>query len=166
MSDVALDDLDELAEFHWMMEMLQTVDVGLVVVDKNFVVQVWNAFMESHSGLLPSQTRNKSLFELFPEIDEKWLRAKARPTFELRSRAFITWEQRPYVMKFPNYRPITGTEDCMYQNVTMSPLVGTTGRVDYVCMMIYDVTDIASGKKQLEAAQVALNELKESHGLL
>ena len=46
--------LDELQEFHWMMDMLQTVDVGIVVLDRNFTVQVWNGFMESHSGLLPS----------------------------------------------------------------------------------------------------------------
>ena len=41
--------LDDLLEFHWMMDMLQTVDVGIVVLDKSFSVQVWNGFMESHS---------------------------------------------------------------------------------------------------------------------
>lgn len=159
-----LDDLDDLAEFHWMMDMLQTVDVGIVVVDTSFQIRVWNAFMESHSGLLPSQVRDRNLFQLFPEIDEKWLRNKCRPVFELKNRAFITWEQRPYIYKFANYRPITGTEDFMYQNVTLSPLTGATGNVDHMCMMIYDVTDVAANKKRAEAVEVTLNELLEKTG--
>lgn len=158
------DDLDDLAEFHWMMDMLQTVDVGIVVVSQDFKIRVWNAFMESHSSMLPSEVRDRNLFDLFKEIDADWLRNKCRPVFELKNRAFITWEQRPYIFKFPNYRPITGTEDFMYQNVTLSPLTGTTGKVDYMCMMIYDVTDVAANKKRAEAVEVSLNELIEKTG--
>lgn len=158
------DDLDDLAEFHWMMDMLQTVDVGIVVVDKDFKIRVWNAFMESHSSMLPSEVRDRNIFDLFKEIDAIWFRNKCRPVFELKNRAFITWEQRPFIFKFPNYRPITGTEDFMYQNVTLSPLTGTTGKVDYMCMMIYDVTDVAANKKRAEAVEVTLNELIEKTG--
>ncbi|MBE1300796.1 MAG: PAS domain-containing protein [Alteromonadaceae bacterium] len=158
------DELDDLAEFHWMMDMLQTVDVGIVVLDRNFNVVVWNAFMESHSGLLPSDVRERNLFELFPEVDQPWFIAKCRPIFELKTRAFITWEQRPYMFRFANYRPITGTEDYMYQNITLSPLTGTTGRVDHMCIMLYDVTDVAAHKKRAEAVEVSLNELREQTG--
>lgn len=152
---------DEMAEFHWMMDMVQTVDVGIVVLDRDFRVKVWNGFMESHSGLLPSSVCGKRLFELFPDIQESWFTRKARPVFELKTRAFMTWEQRPYLMKFPNYRPITGNEDFMYQNITLSALVSATGQVDTICMMIYDVTDTAEHKKQLEALQVKLTENAE-----
>ncbi|UAA40834.1 PAS domain-containing protein [Paraneptunicella aestuarii] len=152
---------DEFSEFHWMMDMVQTVDVGIVVLDRDYRVRVWNAFMESHSSMLPSQVREKCLFDLFPDLNQKWFRNKCRPVFDFRGRAFITWEQRPYVFKFPNYRPITGTEDFMYQNITLSPLTNTIGKVDYLCMMIYDVTDIAAHKKRSEALEVTLNELQE-----
>ncbi|WP_438863942.1 PAS domain-containing protein [Neptunicella sp.] len=158
---MSADALNELTEFHWMMDMLQTVDVGLVVLDKSYSVKLWNGFMESHSGLLPSDVRDKSLFELFPDIDQIWFAKKARPVFELKNRAFMIWEQRPYLFKFPNYRPITGSEDFMYQNITLSPLTSTTGKVDNMCMMVYDVTDIAAGKKMLEVAQVTLSEMQE-----
>ena len=152
---------EEFSEFHWMMDMVQTVDVGIVVLDRDFRVRVWNAFMESHSSMLPSDVRDRVLFDLFPELNAQWFRNKCRPVFDFRGRAFITWEQRPYVFKFPNYRPITGTEDFMYQNITLSPLTNTIGKVDYLCMMIYDVTDIAANKKHGEALEVTLNELRE-----
>lgn len=152
---------DDMAEFHWMMDMVQTVDVGIVVLDRDYRVKVWNGFMESHSGMLPSQVRDKSLFELFPDISQAWFARKARPVFELRTRAFMTWEQRPFLFKFPSYRPITGSEDYMYQNITLSALASATGNVDNICMMIYDVTDIAAHKNQLEALQVTVSESQE-----
>ncbi|WP_414830004.1 PAS domain-containing protein [Alteromonas sp. H39] len=157
-------DLEGLQEFHWMMDMLQSVDVGIVVLDRNYRVKVWNGFMESHSGILPSDVRDKSLFSVFPSITETWFSKKARPVFELKTRAFMTWEQRPYLFKFPNYRPITGSEPFMYQNITLSPLVSANGVVDHISMMIYDMTDIAAGKKQLEALQVHQSEEEERKG--
>ena len=153
--------LDDILEFHWMMDMLQTVDVGIVVLNRQFKIQVWNGFMESHSGMLPSDVRDKSLFDLFPTIKEDWFTQKSKPVFDLKTRAFMTWEQRPYLFKFPNYRPITGSESFMYQNITLTPLTSATGKVDYVSMMIYDMTDVAVGKKQLEALQVSISEAQE-----
>ena len=153
--------LDDLLEFHWMMDMLQTVDVGIVVLNREFEVKVWNGFMEAHSGMLPSDVRDKSFFALYPEINADWFKQKCKAVFELRTRAFITWEQRPYLFKFRNYRPITGTEPYMYQNISISALVSATGEVDNVCMMVYDMTDAASAKKQLLALQVAHAEQQE-----
>lgn len=154
--------LDEILEFHWMMDMLQTVDVGIVVFDRDYNLKVWNGFMEAHSGMLPSDVRDKSLFSLFPDIKEEWFRKKTKPVFELRTRAFITWEQRPYLFKFRNYRPITGTEPFMYQNIAFSALVSATGTVDNICMMVYDMSDAASAKKQLLALQVEQSEKNEA----
>ncbi len=154
-------ELDELLEFHWMMDMIQSVDVGIVTLDREFKIKVWNGFMEAHSGLLPTQVKNKEICEFFPEIDPNWLKYKTRPVFELKTRAFITWEQRPYLFKFRNYRPITSNAPYMYQNVIFSPLVSATGAVENICMMIYDMTDAASSKKQLMSLQVSQNEMSE-----
>ena len=79
--------LDDILEFHWMMDMLQTVDVGIVVLNRQFKIQVWNGFMESHSGMLPSDVRDKSLFDLFPTIKEDWFTQKSKPVFDLKTRS-------------------------------------------------------------------------------
>jgi PAS domain-containing protein len=158
---IAKEALDELLEMHWMMDMIQTVDVGIVVFNREFELKVWNGFMEAHSGLLPSDVRDKSLFSLFPDISEPWFAQKVKSVFELRTRAFITWEQRPYLFKFRNYRPITSSAPYMYQNIVFSPLVSATGAVEHVCMMIYDMTDAASAKKQLLSLQVREAEQNE-----
>ncbi len=155
----------DIKEFHWLMDMLQTIDVGLVVLDKEFTVKVWNSFMESHSGMTPLQTKDKLIFDLFPDLPKEWLVHKANSVFMLKNRSFMTWEQRPYLFKFKNYRPITGTEPFMYQNVTISPLVSTDGTVNHIAIILYDVTDIASNRNALEKANAELEMLSRTDRL-
>lgn len=133
------------------MEMIQTIDVGLVVLDREYSIQVWNDFMANHSGKLPHEVIGKNLFQAFDSIPESWFRHKVDSVFLLKNRAFTTWEQRPYLFKFKNYRPITGTAEFMYQNITLIPLMSVDSRVTQVGVIIYDVTDMAVGKKQLES---------------
>jgi diguanylate cyclase (GGDEF)-like protein len=83
----------------------------------------------------------------------------------LKNRAFISWEQRPYVFQFKNYRPITGRADFMYQNVTLLPLASLTGKITHISVIIYDVTDIAVNKLQLKAANEQLERLSQTDGL-
>ena len=61
MSDVR----SQMSEIHWLMDMFQTVDVGLVVLDRNYKVQVFNGFMENHSGYTPSKAKDCLIFDLF-----------------------------------------------------------------------------------------------------
>lgn len=156
---------EQLSELHWLMEMLHTIDVGLVVLDRNYRIQIWNGFMENHSGLLPRQAKDQVLFELFEEIPKNWFLRKAESVFVLKNKAFTIWEQRPYVFKFNNYRPITGTADFMYQNTTFIPLMSTTGEVSHLCLLVYDVTDNAINKQELERVNAKLSLLSQTDGL-
>lgn len=149
----------DVSEVHWLMDMFQTVDVGLVVLNCDYRIQVWNGFMENHSGLTPRQVRDRYLFDLFSEIDEDWLRRKCDPVILLKNRAFTIWEQRPYIFKFRNYRPITSTAEYMYQNSTIFPLSDTRGNVTHLCFIIYDVTDVALSRIELESMNGRLSQL-------
>src|SRR5690554_86359 len=153
---------DELNHFlkdvHWLMDILQNIDVGLVVLDRDYKLALWNRFMQNHSGLFPSEVLDKTLFEVFPKLSEDWFRRKAEPVFVLQSSTFTTWEQRPYLFHFPHYRPITGTARFMYQNTTIIPLIDTQGEVSHICLIIYDVTDTAVNKM----AQIEANKRLES----
>ncbi len=156
---------EQLNEFHWLVEMLHTIDVGLVVLDRDYTIQIWNGFMENHSGLVPREAKGRNIFELFEEIPEDWFRRKAESVVLLKNKAFTIWEQRPYVFKFNNYRPITGTADFMYQNTTFIPLKSTTGEVTHLCLLVYDVTDNATHKIELEKANSGLAILSQTDGL-
>lgn len=156
---------DFLHDFHWLMDVLQNIDVGLVILDNQFKIQLWNSFMQNHSALLADEVIGADLFERFPELPEAWFRRKIQTVYALRNSAFTTWEQRPHLFRFKNYRPITGIAEYMYQNSTIIPLTDTRGNIEHICLIIYDVTEIAVNKLELEAANNRLHELSRSDGL-
>ncbi|MGL5359978.1 MAG: diguanylate cyclase [Shewanella sp.] len=158
-------DKSAMNELHWLIDMVQTIEVGLVVLDRDYHIQLWNGFMENHSGIAPNAIKGKNLFTCLPDLPAAWLKQKMESVFMLKNRSFISWEQRPYVFKFNNYRPITGRADLMYQNVTLLPLASLTGQITHISMIVYDVTDIAINKLQLKAANERLEHLSQTDDL-
>lgn len=154
-----------LSELHWLLAIVQSIDVGVVVLDRDYRVEVWNTFMENRSGMQPAEVRQQCFFELFPELDEQWFRRKVENVATLGTPSFTVWEQRPYLLRFKNYQPITGLEDFMYQNTTMLPLKSLNGAIEQVCLIIYDVTDVATNRRQLQAANRELQRLSSTDRL-
>jgi diguanylate cyclase len=146
-------------------ELLDSIEVGIVVLDRDFKVDAWNKFMENHSSILPRDIKGTSLFTHFSEIDENWLRLKSGPVFNLKSPVFIIWEQRQYLFKFGGNRPITCQASYMYQNVTMFPLISETGNVEKFCIVVYDVTDQALSKIGMERLNEELKTASRIDGL-
>ena len=152
-------------DVHWLMDILQNIDVGLVVMDKNYKVVLWNSFMQNHSGKSPEDVLQRSIFGVFPELSETWFRHKSQSVFVLQNATFTTWEQRPYLFRFPHYRPITGTAEHMYQNSTIIPLMDSKGHVEQICLIIYDVTDTAVNKMAQQQANNQLQSLSRTDHL-
>lgn len=152
-------DQSSIHEMHWIMDIIQTIDAGLVVLDKDFKVKIWNGFMSNHSGLSSRDIQDTVIFDHFPELPESWLRSKIESVMLLKNNAFTSWELRPYLFHFKNYRAVTGISDFMYQNVTIIPLASLTGEVTHVSLIVYDVTDIASNRIQLDKANEQLARL-------
>ncbi len=154
-----------LKDVHWQMDVLQNIDVGLVVMNQDYKIEVWNSFMQNHSGKAPENVLGRNLFAVFPELPEQWFRHKAQAVFVLQNATFTTWEQRPYLFRFPHYRPITGTAEYMYQNSTIIPLADTKGIVDHICLIVYDVTDTAVNKLAQQQANKQLQNLSRTDHL-
>lgn len=155
----------DLNEFHWLLAIAQSIDVGVVVLDRDYRVQVWNTFMENRSGVQPKDAHNQNFFSLFPEIDRQWFSRKVESVATLGTPAFTVREQRPYLVRFKNYQPITGQEEFMYQNTTLLPLRSTDSKINHICLVIYDVTDVATNRHQLQAANAQLQQLSRTDRL-
>ena len=162
---MATDSQEFLNEFHWLMDVLQNIDVGLVVLDSEMNVKLWNSFMQNHSAKLPTDVLDRNIFTIFPELPEAWFRRKLQAVTMLQNSAFTTWEQRPYLFRFKNYRPVTGIAEYMYQNCTILPLTSSRGDVEHICLIIYDVTEVAVNRLQLQKANTQLHQISRTDGL-
>ncbi|GAB7125864.1 diguanylate cyclase [Silvimonas sp. JCM 19000] len=152
--------LGEIGDF-----IVSEVSVGIFALDKAYKVLVWNRFMADHSGISAENAIGQNLFELFPELPQKWLSKKIDSVFVLRNFAFTSWEQRPYLFPFRHNRPITGGIDYMQQNATFMPVRDPQGEVNAVVVTLFDVTDAAVYQSMLKQAMAKLEESSSRDGL-
>jgi diguanylate cyclase len=150
-----------LAKIHWGQALLGSIEVGIVVLDKKFNVQLWNHFMENHSRVTPEMIEQKNLFEFFPEIDKEWFVHKTDLVFSLKSPVFIIWEQQPYLFHFSCNRPITSQAEHMFQNITIFPLASLPGQVEQICLLIYDVTNEAVNRLGMQSLNSQLQKVSQ-----
>ncbi|MBC3954378.1 ATP-binding protein [Pseudomonas triticifolii] len=138
--------------------MLKAINMGVLLVDKEYKVLFSNHFMSINSGRPAESLLGHTLFEAFPELPERWTRQKINSVFTLQNFAFTSWQQRPHLFNFDSTRPISGSVRHMYQNCTFFPVQDADGGSLGVGLAISDATDTAA--RQLELAQ--LNELLEA----
>jgi len=81
----------------------------------------------------------------------------------IESPTFSSWEQAPHVLPFYTSRPISGSEDRMFQNIEVLPIHNDDGSLEHVCLCIHDVTLQAAQHHSLKELTVKLNN--EQHQL-
>lgn len=141
------------------------INVGVFVVDRDMKVVLWNRFMEMNSGRKNAAVIGNNLFTLFPELPHKWLERKISNVFVLKNFAFTSWEQRPYLFKFPHNRPVTGGVDSMQQDCTFLPVKNSAGEVQFVCVTLNDATDTSINRVMMKDALKKLGEASNRDGL-
>lgn len=152
-------------DLHWLLDIIQSTDIGIVVLDKNFNVEIYNRFMQVHSNIGPEQAISASIFELFPYLDDEWFKRRVNSVFELGIPVYTTWEQRDNVFDFSLKLPINYEMTCMFQNSTFIPLRSSRDEVEKVGIVIYDVTDTAVNRAKLEMAKDELLRLSRTDKL-
>ena len=138
------------------------LEVGILAVDADMRIVLWNQFMAMHSGQPAATVIGRNLFDCFPELPQQWLEKKIRNVFVLKNYAFTSWEQRPYLFRFRHNRPITGGGEAMQQSCTFLPVKNAQDAIEHVCITVFDYTDIALYQKKLVAAIAELEREKET----
>jgi diguanylate cyclase (GGDEF)-like protein len=135
------------------------LNTGILILDKNFNILMWNRFLEVHANKSDKQVIGKSIFTIFPELPRKWFERKLSSVIQLKNQTFCCWEQRHHLFELSHSRPITTDSDFMAQNCTFLP-IEVEGEVERICILIEDVTDVCHYQTQLNKA---LNELALSN---
>ncbi len=161
MSDLSLD----IANFHWVTQILDTMDSGLIVLDREYKVCVWNSFMQSYSGVLSQDILGESLFDHFDELPKTWLETKLKTSAELETRSFSSWENRPYLFKFNNFSPVSNSSNLMYQDIVITPLHSLSGSISHIAIQVNDVSETARNRIHLRETNQYLSEISRKDGL-
>ncbi|MFA7554764.1 MAG: diguanylate cyclase [Spongiibacteraceae bacterium] len=143
-------------DLHWLLDIIQSTDIGIVVLDEGFNIQIYNRFMQVHSGIAPEQAIGANIFDLFPYLQGEWFKRRVASVFDLGIPVHTTWEQRDNVFDFPLQLPIHFEIKKMFQNTTFVPLRSASDVVEKVGLIVYDVTDNAINSRKLEHTKAEL----------
>ena len=144
---------------------LAQLNSGVIVVDDEYNIHYLNTFIERHGNLQLAEVAGKSLFSVFADLPEAWLKRKLMSVLDLKTPAFSSWEQRQYIFKLPHLRPITSSSQYMAQNCTMLPLDTGVHEQPLICILIEDATDAFVYQQHLSRTLIELEKANRQDGL-
>ncbi|MCP5013983.1 MAG: diguanylate cyclase [Ketobacter sp.] len=157
---VSFDASKELLEF-----IVDRVNIGVFILNKDHEVQLWNSFMASNSGVSAESVIGQNIFKTFPSLPERWFARKVNSVFMLKNFAFTSWEQRSHLFPFHHNRPVTSGMEFMCQDITLMPIKTPDGEVESVCVLLFDATDTAIYHTMHKAAMKKLEVASRVDGL-
>jgi diguanylate cyclase (GGDEF)-like protein len=144
---------------------LRRLNLGVLMLDREFRIVVWNGFMETHTGRAASEVLGRDLFDCFPDLPRTWLKKRIEGVFLIGSYSFTSWHERPYLIRMSPDRPISGGVNFMRQDCTFFPIPSSDGSVQHVCVAISDATQTALSEERLQAALRKIEILSTTDGL-
>ncbi|MGK0440934.1 MAG: diguanylate cyclase (GGDEF)-like protein [Pseudohongiellaceae bacterium] len=149
-------DSSTFSDLHWLLDIIQSTDIGIVVIDPDLNVEIFNRFMQVHSHIAAEHIIGTRITDTFPYLDDDWFTRRVKSVFELGIPVYSTYKQRDSVFEFPLKLPIHYEQNFMYQNSTFVPLRSSTDKVEKVAIIVYDVTATALSQNGLEEAKEEL----------
>lgn len=118
-------------------QIINCLQEGIIVLDRNLKYRTWNAYMEQHFGFTTAEIIGKSPIEFFPFLEKYGVRERAQGTLD----GFLF-----EAIEIPYYLSQNGKSGWI--TLAFAPLRNITGDIIGVICTIHDITD----KKQQEEA--------------
>jgi diguanylate cyclase (GGDEF)-like protein len=144
------------AEWQHKCQILDHLEVGVMLVDTNRRIQIWNRWLVRHSELAESETRGKRLDELFPDVVGSRLDTALTQALEQRMASLLSPGLNAPLLPLyqrPNDQ-LQGRR--MRQLVHVVPIAGQPG-----CMI--QVTDMTASFRREDQLRAQSVELRESN---
>jgi len=130
-------------------QILETVNIGLVILDKDLRVRYWNRWMESHSGISEDKIIGTPIFDFFPSLNTPKFLRSCKSVLAFGNFSFFS--QKLHHFLFP-FKPDTSFESRfthMQQSCTMGPMRGENNAITSIYLTIQDMTELATYEHRL-----------------
>ncbi|MBF0099949.1 MAG: diguanylate cyclase [Desulfobacterales bacterium] len=130
-------------------QIFNMVNVGIVILDRDLNVRQWNRWMETHSKISGNEIIGKSIFHFFPSLDAPWFKRNCKSVLAFGNFSFLSQKLHKYCFPLKPVNTFGIKFDHMQQNCTMGPLRDQTNVVEYIFLMVHDVTEVAAYEQKL-----------------
>lgn len=130
-------------------QILNMVDIGIVVLDRELYIHTWNRWIAHHSGRNAASMTDQHIFAIYPHLDTPRFRRNCKSVLRFGNFCFFSHKLHQYL--FP-LRPV-GTYrshfDHMPQSCTMGPLYDDHKQVSHLYIAVHDVSESVAYQQKL-----------------
>lgn len=130
-------------------QIFESVNMGLVVLDRDLTVRYWNRWLESHSGISAGAIVGAALFQHFPHLDSAKFRRGCRSVLAFGTFAYFSQKLHRFLFPFAPESAFESRFDRMQQSCVMGPLRDEDGAITGLYLTVQDVTELASYEHRL-----------------
>ena len=140
-----------------------TVDNGVVLLDKDLNVYFWNSWLETRTKIKAQKIKDQKLTSFYPNLNTRTLKRKINAALTLNSTTFYNTRINQFLLDIELGKVTNKVFPNMRQNVTITPY-----DVDkqMVILYIYDNTLLCEANHKLERAKSDLEDSFEEINLL
>ena len=140
-----------------------TVDNGIILINKNLEVQFWNRWLEIRTGINSKEIIGKNIKDFYPLIDDKKLIRKITTALKLNSSTFYTPQFSKFLIPIELSKVADKVFNEMQQSVTITPY---DIKKELVIIYIYDTTILSEINYKLKEVKEEVEEKNEELKLL
>ncbi len=122
-------------------QIFETIDIGLIVLDRELIVRGWNRWMELHSGISSATIVGTSIMNSYPNLCEPKYKRLFKSVLTFGSYACFSQRLHQYLIPLKN--PHTSVEymPFMQQSCSAAPLRDQQGTITGLFISVHDVTE-------------------------
>ncbi|SJZ33839.1 PAS domain S-box-containing protein/diguanylate cyclase (GGDEF) domain-containing protein [Trichlorobacter thiogenes] len=130
-------------------QIFNTINLGLVVLDRELNVTAWNRWMELHSGMPAEKVIGQPVCDLFPALcDNSFIRI-VKSVFAFGNYASYSQKLHKYLFPMKNPHGSSAVFPRMQQNCTFGPIRNDNKEIIAVYISVQDVTDFVMYEHKL-----------------
>ncbi len=130
-------------------QVFDEINIGLVILDRDMKVQKWNRWMELHSGFGADRIVGSSIFDYFPDLNNKKFHRSCKSVFSFGNCCFFSQKLHHYLFPFKSSGYIDSGFEYMQQSCSMGPLRDENNVIQYLFIHVQDVTEVALYEQKL-----------------
>ncbi|SDD96503.1 sensor domain-containing diguanylate cyclase [Desulfuromonas thiophila] len=130
-------------------QIFDTINTGLVVLDRQMVVHYWNRWMALHSHIQSSAIVGHNLFDFFPDLNRPHFLRNCKSVLTFGNFCFFSQKLHHYLFPMAPVGSLADHFDHMQQSCAMGPLRNASDEIEMLYLSVQDVTEVVSYQRKL-----------------
>ncbi|HKZ17278.1 MAG TPA: diguanylate cyclase [Geobacteraceae bacterium] len=130
-------------------QILETINIGLIILDKELNIRYWNRWMESHSGISAGKIVGAPVFDFFPALNTPKFQRSCKSVLTFGNFSYFSQKLHHFLFPFKTASSFGSRFQNMQQSCSLGPLRNGDNVITALYITVQDVTELAEYEHKL-----------------